>query len=50
MLQDDQQQNVDHHGRQSLLNTYIQYQCKIPHPLASTSKMGTRRKDAELER
>lgn len=27
------------YGRQSILSTYIQYQCKIPHPLKSRTEM-----------
>lgn len=47
MLQDDH--NIDQHGRQTLLSTYVQYQCKIPHPLCSSDMVGSR-SGSELDR
>lgn len=43
--------SIDQTGRQSLLSTYVQYQCKIPHPLAgSKSALVASQSGDELER
>lgn len=49
ILQEDV--TIDQAGRQSLLSTYVQYQCKIPHP-STTNKSGliASRSGDELER
>jgi len=36
ILNDDQ---YDQYGRQSLLSTYVQFQCKIPHPFQSKQRL-----------
>lgn len=42
--------NVEQNGRQPVISTYIQYQCKIPHPLATSSSIAVSRSGDELER
>lgn len=43
--------SIDQTGRQSLLSTYVQFQCKIPHPLAgSKSTLVASQSGDELER
>ncbi|XP_055386415.1 dedicator of cytokinesis protein 7 [Condylostylus longicornis] len=38
---------VDQYGRQNLLSTYIQFQCKIPHPFAGRRRLTYSRSHAE---
>lgn len=42
--------NADQHGRQPLVCTYVQYQCKIPHPLSGKSELLTSQNGEEFER
>lgn len=49
ILQEDA--TIDQIGRQSLLSTYVQYQCKIPHPLRQERpSLSASRSGDELER
>ena len=40
---------VDQYGRQSLFSTYVQFQCKIPHPFSAKRRItSSRSNDDEL--
>lgn len=38
---------MDQYGRQALLSTYVQYQCKIPHPFSGKRRLTSSRSNIE---